>query len=438
MPQPRHLFVCTKLGALLWVLSLPVAAQPSGDAVPLETMRTLQRLARAVAHAELVQQVRRLPISANATVGDCMARDVDLDRALRLWIRQHIQPGRTRLYSDAVCEADVQLDPDGLLRQLTNIISEQGHSTAELGVSTASLRQAAQRWPVLWATGAASPDLQWRADHPPGWENVTRQGVEAARRAALGDALATLRRDINRLFLGRDRRVADFLAFNARVEEFVDNRLRRAIDSTVNCEPDRTAVARATISVRELMRILSDAHERHARGSDFALADFRRMVLDAPDDTLSGTGLATPAPDALLQTKYTPVEYNAPSWAGRTLRATGQYDPDDEENLPADVRIELARLDGVNAVRAQVMDLVIQRDVTIAEFLGYYQNLKPDVALLLSATRPAGTPTLSKEGTVSLPVALPLRRLWEIVRREMKLQAVEPPRGALLDTEESP
>ena len=88
-----------------------------------------------------------------------------------------------------------------------------------------------------------------------------------------------------------------------------------------------------------------------------------------------------------------------------------------------------ARLDGIDKLRRKVEQLVIQEGATVSEFLAYHQDLKDDVVLFLSGARPKGQPRTLTGDSVEVEVEVPLRRLWEIVRRDMKLENVEPPEG---------
>ena len=174
-------------------------------------------------------------------------------------------------------------------------------------------------------------------------------------------------------------------------------------------EPDQVAVAEVQLSMRELLRIVTRAQQEHYRGTEFEAADFREMALLGGKDDLVGTGLATPPVHTLQRTRYAPIEHNAPEWVGTTLTATGRYEPADGDAPDDAAAREAARLDGVLRLSKQIEALVIQKNVTVAEFLSYYQDLKDDVALYLSGALLVAAPTSQPAGGVEVKVRLPLR-----------------------------
>ena len=203
--------------------------------------------------------------------------------------------------------------------------------------------------------------------------------------------------------------------------------LERQAEVKVSFALDQVAVAEARIDLLALIRILADAHRNHYQGEQFHAADFRGMALLNNEDHLSATGLGVPPSDAIIRPRYVPIELNAPAWSTTTLTATGRYEPADEASSDDADRIAAARLNGVDDLRLQVERLVIQKDVTIADFLGHHDELKDDVVLFLSGTRIAREPQDASDGSVEVSVALPLERLWWIVRRGMERVEVDAP-----------
>lgn len=413
--------------ALLLVLgTVAVLAQAPPTPTP-EQQKILQQVALAKARTELLERVRGLPLGPGTTIADWLARDVNLDRAVRLWVRTRPAHGPSRLYSDAVCEVDVCLLPselrDGLLR-----LRDEYSAVAEPGGSDAGgLEAATRRWPVLWATGRAVRARRPLPGQPPGWEDVSRAGVELARQAALADAFHALLEQAGRLKVTHARRVHEFLDSSAAVRAAVETAVRREAKVELEFGPDQVAVAEVRVGVRDLLRILTRVHAEHYQGDQFEAADFREMALLAGREDLRGTGLAPPPSHTLLRTAYAPIEYNAPDWVAKSLTAVGRFEPADNESPDEATQLEAARLDAIDQLRKRVEQLVIQKDVTIAEFLGYHQELKEDVVLFLSGGRLIGRSQTLPAGGVEVEVELPLHRLWEIVRRAMKLEEVEPP-----------
>jgi hypothetical protein len=245
--------------------------------------------------------------------------------------------------------------------------------------------------------------------------------------AARADAQHAVVEQVARLKVSRTRRLREFLETSAAVRDAVEAEIQRALSVKVEYEPDQVAVAEARLPIRELLRGLTRVYQEHYHGEDFAVADFREMVLLAGQDELLGTGLATPPASSILVAPYAALEHNAPDWVTATLTAVGRHEPVEGENADEATRRAAARLDGIERLSRQVDKLVIQKNVTVAEFGGYYQDLKDDIVLFLSAARVSASPPVGTDGSVDAKVELPLRRLWEIVRRRMKLEEVEPP-----------
>ncbi len=413
-----------------------VAATTAADQ-PLTTpqVRLLQQVALGKARTALLDEVRRLPISVQKTVGDWLAQDADLDRAVRLWVRAQPRHGQPRLYSDGVCEADVLVMPDGLRDRLLALLDEYGPAAQASQVDAASLRASAGRWPVLWATGRSQLRDHQRSDHEPGWANVTSEGMLLARRAAEADAYQALLDEAGRLKVTQARRLREFLQSGNTVRDAVRDAIRRAATARVEFAPDQVAVAQVSLDIRVLLRILTQVHAEHYAGDAFAAADFREMALLAGRGAISAQGLAPPPERTILRNRYEPIEYNAPDWAAQTLRAGGRFVPPEDEAVPSDAALTAARLSAADAMREKVEALVIQQSVTVSDFVGYHQALKEDVTRFLTGVRLTGRPRELADGGVLVEVELPLRRLWELVRQHMKLEEVDPPEK---ETQEAP
>ncbi|MEW6251331.1 MAG: hypothetical protein AB1716_11835 [Planctomycetota bacterium] len=385
----------------------------------------LQLAALAGARSEVYQRIRELPVSPTQTIGDLLSRDLSFDRAVRLWVRGRPHQGAFRLYSDNVCEADVRLEPADLADQFGKLL-ESFPAAAPPGVTAATLASAARNWPILWSTGRIALGRPSRTAQPPGWEDVSSDGLDEARAAAAADAFSALLTEVARLKITATRRVREFLESSPQVREAVEAEIRRTVKAAVEHEPDQVAVARMRLSVRELVQILTRVHQERYQGTDFSAGDFREMAVLAGDQELTAAGLATPPSDALLRGRYKALEYNAPEWAGRSLSAAGRYEPADGDTQDAAARQEAARLDAIERLYHALERLVIQEQVTVADYLAYHQDLKDDVTLLLTSARLTAPAVVHKDGVVEVKVELPLRRLWEIVRRKMRIEEVEP------------
>lgn len=426
----RHAVARAARGAAVLLMALciwPAAAQP---VVPTaEQQNELELIALARARTALLERISALPVAQGVTLGDRVLRDVELDRALRLWGRTRPREGNARHYSDAVCEVDVRAEPADLLEELLRLRAEYPAAFPD-ELDAAQLRRAARDWPILWATGRAALDRVTRAGPTRGWEDVSAAGAELARAAATADAYGALLAEAGRLKVTSARRLREFLDSSPAVRAAVQAELQRAARAKADFAADQVAVVEVRIDLRELLRILTRVHQEHYRGQDFAAADFRQMTLLAGRDELVATGLAAPPSATGGRGRYEPIEFNVPAWAATSLSAVGRYEPAADETADAAAQAAAARLDGIAQLDRQIAALVIQQPVTLAEYLGYHQDLKDDVALFLSGARVVAAPETTSTGGVEVRVELPLRRLWEIVRRDMKLEEMEPPASA--------
>lgn len=412
------------LSTLVVTLGLAAGLPAPAQSPPTPEQQTrLEAVALAKARTEAYRRLGALPCGPDLTLGDGLVGHVDLDRALRQWVRARPRHGAVRLYSDGVCECDVRLAPEEIRDQLGRSAADHPHPEWNAD----RLDRLAADWPPIHVTGRATLDEIAAASGPAGWEDVTAEGQELARAAARADAQAALLTEVGRLKVTHARRLHEFFDSDPAVRAAVREELERVTAARVELAPDQLAVVEVRVSLRDLLRIVTRVHQEHYRGADFEAADFRQMVLLANREEMSATGLAPPPARTILTTRYEPLELDVPPWAAATLTALGRYEPTDTESPDEATRREAARLDALDRLYAQMTKLVIKDDVTVGAFLSYHSELKNDVALFLSGARPAGRPVTKPDGTTELKVDLPLRRLWEILRRAMTVEEVEPP-----------
>jgi len=294
------------------------------------------------------------------------------------------------------------------------------------GVDAAAIQAAARHWPTVWATGSAALSEHSVADRPAAWEDVTSTGMDLAREAAEADAYYALLEEAGHLKVTAAHRLREFLDSSDAVRNAVQDAVRKDSKASTVFEPDQIAVATVRISIKDLLRILTKVHDEQYHGEDFAAADFREMVLLAGRDELSATGLAPPPERTILRNRFAPIDYDMPTWATESRTAIGRFEPTEGQSPDAGTQYQAARLDAIDQLRRKIEALVIQQNVTVAQFVGYYQDLKNDVVLFLSGARVIRR-QVRPDGAAEVEVELPLRRLWEIVRRDMKREGVEPP-----------
>ncbi len=402
------------------------AASPAAsETLSTEERAALERVALASARADLAQAVADLPLGPGQTLGMWAARDVARARTLRMWLRSLPRSGAARFYSDGTCEVEVRLAADELCKQIAELQARPASGEEPLADST--LRAAAGQWNLIWGYGLASAADRVRGSKPLGWEDVAPEGIELARQAALADAIEALLEQAGACRVTNARRASEFLSSGEGLREAVRGELAKVTQVRVELAPDQVALAEARVPMKELIRVLAEVHRTRYQGDLFHAADFREMALlnDAPE--LRANGLATPPARYLLRGGYRLLELDAPAWATQTLRAVGRFRPEPDAT-PDDARkLEMARLDGMNALRLQVEALVIQGETTVDQLLGYRRELKDDVATVLSGARAAGAARRLAGGVLELDVELPLSRLWRVLRRGIPATEVDPP-----------
>lgn len=399
-----------------------VAAGQQATPITADQRSQLERLTLARARSELLRLVSGLPLRDELNVGQWMAAHGDRDRTLRLWIRARPWFAPPRIYSDGSAEVDIRLEPQELARRLTEL-AESYPGPADTPLKPADIQRAAADWPVLWATGEASLGERTSPAKPRGWEDVTQDGIELARRAAAADAVHALLDQAGRLKLTNARQLRDFIEADAEIRRAALEAVERAARVQVDLALDQVAIATATIQITDLIRELTRVHQQHYRGQEFTAADFREMALLVRADRLEASGLAVPPESTRTVRRYRDIDLDAPAWVDSRLTATGQVTPQpgDDPTLAA----ESARLAAIETLRDQLLALPLREGVTVEQFLAYHGSLKQDVLLLLTAARPASQQTLP-DGSLDLQVELPLRRLWQILTRGMDRIEIEP------------
>ncbi|MBN2448062.1 MAG: hypothetical protein JXO22_15135 [Phycisphaerae bacterium] len=421
--RPLTALVC---GAALLACTCLAGAQPAAELTSPDRA-LLERVCHARAVSDLTKQVRALPLRDGATVGDWAATSVALDRGLRLELRTLPRAGAVRVYSDHNAEVDVTLSPEQL-RDMLDDLQRRYPPPSERVLSRRVLQSAAQGWPRLWSTGDTTLAAHSERDRDAGWENVTPEGIELARRAAAADARLALLDEAGGLKVTNARRLDAFLTHSSAVRQAVLDRLSDRSHATVTLAPDQVAEATAEIRITDLIGILSEVYRDHYDGNDFQVADFREMALHISQPTLAATGLATPPDRYVLKSSDETLELDAPAWAGRVLKATGRFVPDIDTEPPAEeAQIGAARLDAIDQLRQQVAALILQKKVTIGEFLGDHRELKDDVVTFLTGARVVSVGKPNPDGSLDVQVELPARRLWRIAQHGMQRVEVEPP-----------
>jgi hypothetical protein len=414
-----------RLALLLAALaSVNVAA---GQSQPVSSADRVARekLALGRARAAAAQRIRSLPLAANLTLGEWAERGVELDRGLRAWTRSLPRAGDSRSYDDGAVEATVHVRPAEVLEQVRKL--RAAHPKIVFDASDADLAKTAAGWPEIWADAAAEPTDSPDPAAAPGWEDISPEGAQLARLAATTDAIAAMLDEAGRLRVTSAHRLNEFIFATPEIRDAVGDAIRRSASITVELGPDQIAAATATLSITELTRIVSEVHAARYREALFRAADFRQMSLTNDVAELRVAGLASPPNQSRVKPRYQRIELDRPSWADKTLTAEGRYQPEDGDPFAISSPASLARLDAVDALRRQVLALVVQRDVTVEQLLAQRPELKADVVRTLSGARLLSATPPDADGVIRARVELSLGRLWKIVQRGMRSVEVDPP-----------
>jgi hypothetical protein len=397
-------------------------------AAPLSTSQRAQceRLALARARSVLLAQVQAAPLPDGRTIGTWVTEHPPLDRALRAALRERPRTGALRVYSDGTVEADASLMPAELRTLLTDL-QQRYPPAAERMLAPRVLAVAAERWTPLWSTGVAVPAEGGDGDRPPGWDDITPEGVEVTRRAAAADARSALLDEARGLRVTAARRLADFLDSTPAVQQAVAAALERHVVIRVTTEPDQVAVATAELPLTTLIGLLTDVHRELDTTGDFHAADFREMALHATQSHLRAAGLATPPERYRLKAPPRDLELDRPEWAGQSFAAVGRYAPEPGETPPDEaVRVAAARTDALDQLRRHAEGLVVQDGTTVSALLGTQRALKDDVILWLSGARLTAVSAARDTAAVEVRVVLPAERLWQIMQRGMQRVEITP------------
>lgn len=428
MSRVRHLTVGLVGGLLLALGANSAAGQGKLNLSP--SMRAaLERLALARARADLVEEVYRLPLTPQRTIGSWVTQSVSDDRALRLWLRSQKRERPLRYYSDGVVEADLSLTPGRLAQQLETLAASR-RATDAAALTPTQLRQAVERWPIIWATGAAASTERNDPDKPVGWADVSATGIELARLAAAADATEALLDEAAMLRITNAERLAATFADYPDFRDAVLTALSDQAEVQIELVADQIAEASAAIGLAELVGLLIDAHTTHAPNSPLTPADFREMALRQGGGVLVGHGLAPPPERHRLKRPQIAVDIDPPRWVDDTLTVEHRYEvPIDDLTAERRTLVTAAFAFAVDALRQELEQLPLRPGVSVSEFLTSRRELKDDVVTLLAGTRLRHASVSDNNAVVRVTVALPLRRLWEIAKRGMEPVEVLPDNG---------
>ncbi len=414
------------LAAIATFCAMPALAQNAAPKSATPDRVALERVSLGSARTALHRALLRLPFQPDLDVGTWVLQTPALDRGFRAWTRSQPWVGGPRIYSDGSCDVDVRVTPELLAKQLVEMRKTLDKRDPAESPTVAAIEAAARDWAIQWATGTASASQVGRGGQADGWEDISAEGVQLARLAAQADAAYAMLEEAGRLKVTSARRVVEFLNSSVEVRDAVAAALQSTVQFKSELSADQLCVAQGSIRIPDLIRILTQVHRDLYKGNDFQAADFREMAITNAAAEIRVSGLAAPPDKSRIRPEFEQIELDRPAWTETTLSATGRYEEQDGDDFPAEMRVELARWDGMDQLRKQVEALILQGDISVERFLGYRTALKNDVVLFLSAARLVNRPLVKADGGAEVRVELPLTRLWWILRRGATIVEVEP------------
>lgn len=412
------------------VILCTVAAGRPPDEIAAAEREFLESLALARARTKLIGRMEVLPLVDDLTVGRWASQNIGRERKLRLWGRSLPRVGPVRIYSDASCDVDVCLSPTALAAAILEISAADGRTAA--GVSADEVRTAVASWPELWVSGSSELVEMTSLRAPAGWEDVSAEGIVLAEQAAVADAVHALLEKAGGLRVTAARRLKIFLD-SEDIYEPVFQAVKSAAKVVVEATTEQVAVARIDIGMTEFIRILTEVHQAHYRGSDFHAPDFRDMTLSNNEPRLEAIGVAVPPERYRLRERTSPRAADQPAWVEQMLSTTGRCLRSPSDRIAYEERIESARIEAFASLRRQAEELVVSGNVTVGLFLESHPELRDDFALFLSGARvhvvrSDESASTAPDGAVFVQADLPLLRLWKIVTRGVKPSEAELPK----------
>ncbi len=371
----------------LLTVSQTAASRPRADIAP-EDRRMLERLCLGRARRIAFESISNLKIRDDLTLAAWYAPNPTRERALRAWIRSRLKFGGARIYSDGACDVQLTVLPEEISQFLSSWLKDNPPAAGE--PDAAEIVRAAAKWPRIWAAGQADLSEREHTKRPEGWEDVGVEGIQATRLAAAADAARALLDEAARLRVSASRRLDGFLNASDAIRTAALERIKATAKVQVETAEDGVAEARATLPIPDLLRIMLEIQAQQPPVDGYTPSDLRGMVLLAEREEISASGLAAPAASMIQRPRFTLIEYDAQTWSQQTLHATGHYEAEDGESLTDVARAELARIDGMDKMRQQVEALVLPGNYKLSEFLSYRPDLKDDVVIFLTGTRPTG------------------------------------------------
>ncbi|RMF80404.1 MAG: hypothetical protein D6744_08295 [Planctomycetota bacterium] len=339
-------------------------------------------IAIARARTALLRAVQRLPLSEGLTVADWAARDPEIDRNLRRWVRCRQPVGGVRRFSDGSCAASARIRPQELSEWFRRFGVRGQAAAGTDSPSEAALRAAARTWSTVWGVGWSEAAERIEEGLPPGWEDVTIGGVSAAQAAAREAALRRLVVEIEATPLAGAWTVGALTGSDAVIHEALLGALRHAASIDVTFAPEQLAVANASISRGELVRLLSELYDRYYLGQQLARGDIQELMLRSGAALYEGVA-AVPPPQSAHTSPAGTTSAELRKLAATEFKAAGCRVTGCGAPLPAAALATLARADAEHALRRQIAGQALSSGETVDQWLRTDPLFRADVDTLV-------------------------------------------------------
>jgi hypothetical protein len=212
-----------------------------------------------------------------------------------------------------------------------------------------------------------------------------------------------------------------------------------AVDQ-VEFHPSAICTLRVSMSAaaaeRLIRRLTEGAH------ADLQAGWLARMNKGIRQKPLEATGYGVPPPVAWRPVGDGWVDVNPPGWVEQTLHVTASVHLTQAERSagdPAAVATAAARIEGLRLLALQVDELKMPAGGTVADFLARHEELARDLAMFFTSARAVAEPEYdASTATARVQLALPLARLWRILKTRMVPIDVDAPAALPADANERP
>jgi len=420
--------------AIVSILAALVASTTAPASAPTQARRMLAiRAAQVDGYHRLAELAMEAHLAADRTVRSALPPAGDAEIALRLYLRSARMVGDTRVYSDGVAEADIEIPLDGVVQKILQLCPPPTGRTWLLEDLRGQAVDGSLRVggggrvpqdvpPEVVARLESSPPDELAEMFPAGWERVTVEGrVEAVRRARVRayEAMAALVRGLR---VGSTWTADDLVAGSPAAETLLDQFLRSLpVAGPPRMMPDGIAEVEVAVPVRELIQTLKDIRAMAPSDSRWTEEQVDQLSVQLKAERLVVTGRGMPPPDQVLPAEALTELPGAPlpDWAAGVLEARGTARVPEDIDDPAEARLLAARSAKARAVadlEKQVDAVVLEDGRTVRDRAAKEEAFRRDVATLLASAKTVRYQPSADGKRWEADLRLPLMRLWGFSR----------------------